>query len=214
MHDRLLELAVRTVARPAHPARAPGLQRLTPCADLVRVGMLCLAAILLAAGDGPAALKALLVLCPAVLARLVRVHPGFDLLFTLALAAEAIGTALGFYDAIGWGDTLSHLVLPLLGGSILYVGLVRLDAVAEPTAAATDRFLVGAVAITAITVLGVGAMWELVECAADAMLGTEYSQGYEDTLVDLLADAIAAVGGGVLVAIWLRAGPGPHEGAV
>jgi hypothetical protein len=173
--------------------------------------MLCLAAALLAAGDGPAGLKALLVLPPALLGRLARVHPGADLLFTLALAAEVTGTALGVYDSIGWGDTVSHLVLPLLSGPIMYVALVRLGAVPEPTAAPTERFLVGAAFVTAITVLGVGAMWELVEWAADGTLGTQYAQGYEDTLVDLLADAIAAVTSGALVAMWLRSGSGPHE---
>lgn len=197
--------AVRTLARPQRGAPAARRHRLALSADLVRVGIFLLAAVLLAAGDGSSALKALLVLLPAGLARLVRPHPGFDLLFTVALGGEAIGTAVGAYDSIAWGDALSHFVLPLLSGPILYVALVRLGAVPQPDAAPTDRFLVGAAVITAIAVMCLGALWELVEWAADSTVGTHYSQGYEDTLVDLSVDAIAAVGAGALVAIWLRA---------
>jgi hypothetical protein len=158
----------------------------------------------LAAGASSAGLKALLVLPVAGLARLVRTHPAFDLLFTLALAAEVIGTAAGVYDSLAWTDTLSHLALPLLSGPILYLGLIRLGAVSEPGAVPTHRVLVGTVVITAIAVMCLGALWELVEWVADGTVATNYSQGYDDTIVDLWVDAIAAVGAGALVAGWLR----------
>jgi hypothetical protein len=64
--------------------------------------------------------------------------------------------------------------------------------------------------VTAASVLALGALLELVEWAADGAFGTNYSHGNRDTLVDLLADSIAAIGG-VLVAVWLRVGPkGPR----
>jgi hypothetical protein len=47
-------------------------------------------------------------------------------------------------------------------------------------------------------------VWELVEVAADITLGTNYSQGGDDTLGDLLDDAPEATAGGALVAGWLR----------
>ena len=182
-------------------------QRLTCGADVVRVSLLCGAAGWLVAGDPSAALKALLVLPPAVLGRVVRIHPAFDLLFSFALAAEAAASGLGAYDSISWGDTLSHVVLPVLSGPVLYVGLVRLGAAAQPSAGPTARCLLGAAVVTAASVLALGALWELVEWAADSALGTNYSQGNRDTLVDLLADSVAAIGGGVLVAVWLWVGP-------
>jgi hypothetical protein len=184
--------------------RAPAMsQGLTRAADLVRVALLCSAAGWLVAGDGAAALKALLVLPPALLGRLVRVEPTFDLLFSFALAAEATATGFGAYDSMGWGDTLSHLVLPMLSGPVLYAGLVRLGAAAAPSGAPA-RFLLGAAVVTAASVLAVGTLWELVEWGADGAFGTNYSEAYPDTLVDLLADAIAAIGAGVLVAARLR----------
>lgn len=186
------------------PAPAISRKRLARAADVVRLAILCSAAIWLVGDDGSAALKALLVLPAALLGRVAPVTPAFDLLFASALAAEVTGTGLGAYDSITWGDTLSHVLLPLLSAPILYAALVRLGAVTNHSAEPSATVLVGAVVVTAACVLAVGALWELVEWAADSAFGTEYSQGYGDTLGDLLADAIAAIGGGALVAFWLH----------
>lgn len=175
---------------------------LTAAADIVRLSLVAAAGAFLVAGDGAAALKCLLVLAPALAARLARVPPGFDLIFTLALAGEAIAT--GAYDWIDWPDEASHLVIPFLSAPIVYQILVELSATSPPDGARGPRPYVGAGIVTGVGVLAVGALWELVEWGADRGLGTDYSQGYEDTLSDLRADALAAVLGGVLVAAWLH----------
>jgi hypothetical protein len=68
-------------------------------------------------------------------------------------------------------------------------------AVSEPPASAP----LGAGVATAACILALGALWELIEWAADSWFGTHYSQGYQDTLGDLLADTAAASAGGALV---------------
>jgi len=156
-------------------------------ADLVRVAILGSAVVFLATGDGASALMALLVLVPAVAARCVRVSPGLDLAFALALGAQAV---LRPFDA---GDSLPHLVLPLLSGPVLYVGLLRLGMVPRFPGVATF-----------VGVLALGVAWELVEWLADTTLGTDYSQGYSDISGDLFNDAIAAGASGVLVSVWVR----------
>jgi uncharacterized membrane protein YjdF len=161
--------------------------KVTVCADLVRVAILGSAVVFLATGDGASALMALLVLVPSVVARFVRVSPVLDLVFAVALGAQAVGRPFE------GGDTLPHLVLPLLSGPVLYVGLVRLGIV--PRFPGLTTFL---------GVLALGAAWELVEWGADATLGTDYSQGYGDTAGDLVNDAIAAAASGVLVSVWVR----------
>jgi hypothetical protein len=163
------------------------------------VGILCGAVAFLAAGDGPAALKALLVLPAALAPRLLRVHPLLDLTFVVALAAEALGRGVAGY---GGDDAISHLALPLLSGPVVYVGLVRLGVL--PVASTRSGRLYAALG-TVAGVLALGAAWELVELAADGMFGTNYSQGRRDTVGDLLNDAIAASASGALVALWLRA---------
>jgi GT2 family glycosyltransferase len=176
---------------------------LTPLADILRIALVAFAAALLADGDESGALKSVLVLAPAVAARLVRVPPVFDLLLTLALAGEAVGTVLGG-GWLGLGDGASHLLVPLLCAPVVYQLLVRLSAIVPPEGALDARRLAGAGIVSAVGVLALGAAWELVEWGADRAFGTDYSQGYTDTLSDLLADTGAAALGGVLVALWLR----------
>ena len=53
----------------------------------------------------------------------------------------------------------------------------------------------------------------LVEGTADDTLGTNFSQGYTDTLTNLRNDAIAAAASGVLVAVWLWRAPRPASGS-
>ena len=156
-------------------------------ADLVRVAILGSAVVFVATGDGASALMALLVLVPSVVARWARVNPILDLVFALALGAQAVGRPFE------GGDTLPHLVLPLLSGPVLYVALVRLGIV--PRRPGVTTF---------VGVLALGAAWELVEWLADTALGTDYSQGYADTASDLFNDAIAAAASGVLVSVWVR----------
>jgi uncharacterized membrane protein YjdF len=161
--------------------------KMTFCADLVRVAVLGSALVFLATGDGASALMALLVLVPSVAARCVRVSPILDLGFALALGAQAIGRPFE------GGDTLPHLVLPLLSGPVLYVGLLRLGVVPRLPGVATF-----------VGVLALGVAWELVEWFADTTLGTDYSQGYGDTAGDLFNDVLAAAASGVLVSVWVR----------
>jgi hypothetical protein len=174
-------------------------------ADALRVVLVGAAGAFLVAGDDAEALKALLVLAPSLAGRLVQVQPVFDVLFTLALAAEAIATGIGMDDGVLWDDTASHLLIPLLSAPVVYRVLAA--ASAAPTAGSTaPRPLLGAGVATAVGVLALGAAWELVEWGADHAFGTDYSQGHSDTLSDLLADAIAAIAGGLLVARCTRVG--------
>ena len=142
-------------------------------------------------------------LVPAVAARLVRVPAAFDLLFAVTLAVEIAGSGLGAYAGVGWPDGGSHLVIPFLTAPIVYQAFARLGAIPAAQDAPSRRSTVGAGLLAAAGVLALGAVWELVEWGADSAFGTDYSQGYADTLSDLLADSIAAAGGGVLVALWL-----------
>ena len=167
----------------------------TVCADAVRAGIACAAAAFLATGDGDLAVKALLLLAASAAGRLVSPPPAFDLIFSLALAVELAGTALGVFGVIVWNDTPSHIVLPLLSAPILYAALLRLAPLERPVQAAL---------CTAGAVLVLGLVWELVEWVADLVLATDFSQGREDTLGDLINDAVAAAAGGALVGGWLH----------
>jgi hypothetical protein len=154
---------------------------------------------MLLAGDGTVAAKFVLVLPAAFAARLLRVHPALDLTFALALAAEALGSALAAHELIGWDDRLSHLVLPLLCGLVVYAALRR-------TRAARRALRIGL--LTGLAVLVIAALWEVVEWAADAAFGTNFSMGRDDTVGDLSSDVVAAVGAGTAALLW-QAGTAP-----
>jgi hypothetical protein len=162
-------------------------------ADAVRVGLACAAAALFLAGDAAVATKAVFVLPATVGARLLGVHPAADLAFTLAIAAEAAGTALAAHGLIGWDDRISHVVLPLLLGLVVYDALRRRRTVRRPAAAGL---------VTGMAVLVIAALWEIVEWAVDAAVGTNFSMGRDDTIGDLSADAVAAAGAGAAAVVW------------
>jgi hypothetical protein len=174
--------------------------------DIVRVGLFVSAVAFGVTGDHSAALKGLLCLAPAVASRLLRVPGPFDLLLALSLLIEVLGTGLGAYDRVGWPDTGSHLVIPLLAAPAVYQALTHTGAVPTSDDAGAPRARARAGFATAVGVVVLGTLWEVVEWSADLAFGTDYSQGYGDTLTDLLADTIAAVAGGLLVALWLGAG--------
>jgi hypothetical protein len=196
--------AVRRFAAALPDGWASGRGRPTRCADVIRLAILLSAALFLATGDGSAALKALLVAAPSFLARLLRVNPTLDLVFALALGLEAVfGTS-----ALPWagrGDTLPHIVLPLLSGPVMYAGLNRVRALPTISGRPTASAFVAAATVTAAAVVALGAAWELIEWAADTCLATDYSQGARDTVGDLTNDSIGAAGGGTLVGLWLWA---------
>jgi hypothetical protein len=166
-------------------------------ADTVRIGLVCVAVTLFWAGDAAVAAKFVLVVPATVGARLLRVHPAADLAFTFALAAEARGSALAAHELIGWDDRLSHLVLPLLLGLVVYTALRRRRAARRPTAAGL---------LTGIAVLVIAALWEVVEWAVDTAFTTNFSMGRDDTVGDLSADAVAAAGAGAAAAVLQYAG--------
>ena len=172
---------------------------MTALADMVRIGIAAIAAGFLVAGDESAALKGLLVLVPAIASRMVRAPAAFDLIFVVTLAVEALGTGLGVYHRVGWSDGGSHLLIPFVSAPIVYYAFVRLGATTRPE---EPRAAIGTGLVVAAGVLALGALWELVEWGSDSVFGTDYSQGYTDTLSDLLADAVAASAGGVTVAVY------------
>jgi hypothetical protein len=170
--------------------------RVTRLADLVRAGLVCAAASFCVAGDDAVAVKVALLLPATLASRLLGVSPLLDLMFTLALAAEAAGSALATHGLIGWDDRISHLVLPLLSGSVVYGALQRTRGPHRPV-------VVGL--ITGTAVLAIAAVWEVVEWGVDAAVGTNFSMGSDDTRGDLSADALAAAGAGAAAVLWHRA---------
>jgi hypothetical protein len=144
----------------------------------------------------------------ALLARLVQLPRVYDVAFTAAMAFQAYAEVTGVYDAVGWFDRLVHVTLPLLTAPVIYIGLARLEVVPDPRDETHLPHYVGVGVVTAALGLSVGALWEIVEWASDALAGTDLSEGNSDTVGDLVADTVGSVLGAALLVLWTLRGWG------
>jgi hypothetical protein len=115
-------------------------------------------------------------------------------LFALAVLFAALISAglLGLLGGGSFGSTCVHVVVSgLLAWALAEPVWSRMEPRARP-----GRRVAALVAV--VLVLGVG--WEIGERAADSLLGTALSVGFDETLVDLLADALGALGGSLAAA--------------
>jgi hypothetical protein len=179
-----------------------------------RLAILATAVGQIAAGDpyyGVFCLVALAItLIPALLARRIDagVPVGLELaLLSLMLADMTLGNWLGLYVRVPWYDKALHLsssvLIGVIGFLVVYVfhltGRLRF----HPW---LDRF-----AILLVT-LGVGATWEIGEYGVDRLFGRA-TQGalhvaaLDDTMMDLILDAIGGVVG-AFVGAWYMGSSG------
>lgn len=169
-------------------------------ADLLRFAIAGTAVVAIAVGDTTAAIKCVLLLPPALASRFVGVPPIWEFAFNLALAVEAIGSAAAWNGVAGW-NTAAHVVIPFLSGPLLYHALWRLGLRSDPEMLGSTPARLAAGIVTFSSVVAIGALWELLEWAVDTWFGTDFAQGYADTMTDLLHDAIAAVASSLVISL-------------
>jgi hypothetical protein len=172
--------------------------------DVLRALLLAGAAGFALAGDGRGAL--ILGLCglTAWAIRPVLLPRTYDLCVVLALTLQGWGEALGFYDSVGWFDTLVHFTVPLLGAPVVYVVLARLDVVPDPRQETHGRHYAGIAIVTFALGGCIGALWEVVEWTSDGVLGSSLQENNDDTVRDLIADSVGALCGAALLVCWAR----------
>ncbi len=125
----------------------------------------------------------------------------YDLAFCLAFALTGWGDAVGLYESLSFYDNIVHVLVPLFSGQVLYILLARIELVSDPRDSESRAHYVGLFIVTAALGLAVGALWEIVEWAADSTIGSDLQLGNEDTVTDLVSDAVGAfIGAGLLVA--------------
>lgn len=126
----------------------------------------------------------------------------FDLTVVVALMLAAWGEALRVYDAFPAYDIVTHLLVPLLGAPVVYIGLARLEVLPDPASDTETPHYVGIFLVTVALGIAIGAIWEIAEYASDQVVGSQLSLGNRDTVGDLVADSIGAVAGGALLVAW------------
>jgi uncharacterized membrane protein YjdF len=132
----------------------------------------------------------------------------YDLAFCVAFALTGWGDAVGLYESLSFYDSIVHFLVPLFSGQVLYILLARIELVPDPRDHATHGHYLGLFFVTAALGLAVGALWEIVEWASDSTLGSDLQLGNEDTVADLVSDAVGAFTGAALLVAWAAYGWG------
>lgn len=176
--------------------------------DVVRVLLAVAAVAFLAAGDsnGAALLGGAAALAWAV--RPLQLPRVYDACFVAALALQAVGEALGAYDAIPWFDNIAHFTLPFFLAPTLYIALARADVVPDPKDETHTRHYVGIFVITLSLGVALGGIWEIWEWISDRSFGSSLQLGNDDTIGDLVADTAGSACGAALLVCWARYGWG------
>ncbi len=143
-----------------------------------------------------------------LLARAVNLPRVYDLGLTLAMALQGFGEAFALYDEFVRFDDLVHFTLPMLTAPVVYIALARLEVVPDPRDETHLPHYVGVFVVTAALGLATGALWEILEWWSDRTLGTNLSEGNDDTVGDLIRDTLGAVAGAALLVVWTRFGWG------
>lgn len=139
-----------------------------------------------------------------LVARAVELPRLYDLAFTSGMLLQGYGEVLGAYDRWPWFDTVIHVTLPFLVAPVAYLALARIEVVPDPHDRTGRGRDVGITVLTFALGMTVGALWEMVEFALDAVVGTQLQESNTDTVRDLAADAVGALLGAALLALWTR----------
>ena len=176
--------------------------------DLLRLAILGGALWYAFAGDAGSAAVLGVMGAVTLVARAVNLPRVYDLSVVVGMALQGFGEVWGLYDRFVRFDDLVHVTLPMLTAPVIYIALARADVVPDPRDETHLRHYVGMAVVTAALGITVGALWEIYEWRSDAWLGTDLSEGNDDTNGDLVRDSLGALTGAALLVAWARFGWG------
>ncbi len=176
--------------------------------DVLRLLLVAGAAYYALTGDAGAAAVLAVMAAVTLVARAVKLPRVYDLSVTVAMALQGFGEVWGLYDRFVRFDDLVHVTLPMLTAPVVYIALARLDVVPDPRDETHLRHYVGIAVVTAALGVTIGALWEVYEWRSDAWLGTNLSEGNDDTNGDLVRDTLGSLAGAALLVVWARFGWG------
>jgi glycosyltransferase involved in cell wall biosynthesis len=181
-------------------------------ADLTRLaGVASLLAVVVRGQWVNSALLAL-VLLGLVLPRLLRVGRLSDLVYGVVLLLAAWSAVLDWYVRFGWLDIVMHVLTGGLTAALAHHLLVRWQVLPGPEVPVVRRARAGVVVTTTAAGTTLGLLWEVGEWFGHTYLDHRIQVGYTDTLSDLAADAVGALGAGLVVALRARSTGSPESG--
>lgn len=116
-----------------------------------------------------------------------------DLMITVAFFIHICGDVLYVYDTILHYDDIAHFVSACVVALVVLIAVYILSEYWGGLQA--DKY--GTAFVVIITTVAMGVIWEFREWSADALFGMQTQLSLEDTMTDLLVNAL----GGVFIAI-------------
>lgn len=179
--------------------------------DLLRLLFLVAAVIFLVHGDLGGAARTFVTFGLLVLARWVALPRPFDLALVVAMALQTLGYPLDFFATFSFWDETLHSFVPAVVAPLLYITLVRLDALPDlgglGRGEQRHRY-VGILLATVALGVALGAFYEVWEYAGNHYLGTSYRIGYADAVADMTLNTIGSLVGGLMLLVWAEFGWG------
>lgn len=125
---------------------------------------------------------------PAIIKRNynVAIPWSLDLLIALVLYLHTAGLAFDIYDKIVYWDVITHVLGTIIIAVIAFIGAYTLNFSGKVKLSIK---MIGF--FTFIFALAMGAIWEIGEFAIDQLIGTHSQDSLQDTMWDLIFDALA-----------------------
>jgi hypothetical protein len=176
--------------------------------DLLRLVFLGGCVWFAATGDVKGMVNLIVAAIGVVVARAVNLPRLYDLSFCVAMLFTGWGEALGLYDKISWYDNVVHFGVPMLSAPVTYIALARLEVLPDPRDDTGLHRSVGIFAVTFALGMAIGGLWEILEWSSDNTVGSSLQLSNDDTVGDLIADALGSLVGAALLVCWTRFGWG------
>ena len=184
--------------------------------DLLRATLLIGAFAMSVTGDYAAATRMVLTFVAVVIARGLAPPTAIDYAFTLGMLLQGWGNALGLFEAWPWYNKIVHFVLPFGGSAVLYVLLARLGVVCDLHHGCNERQSLGIVLVTLAVGFTAGGFYEVWEWFIHHNLEASVYITYDDTITDMVDNALGSLVGGLVLGAGARSGwrptpPAPFE---
>jgi uncharacterized membrane protein HdeD (DUF308 family)/uncharacterized membrane protein YjdF len=144
-----------------------------------------------------------------LVARVIDLPRWFDFGLTVAMTLIAYGTALSLYGGWFYYDKIVHGLSPIGYVPVLYIVLVRLGVVPDPSRAIREHRVARISGIFIVTLalgIAVGGVYESIEWFEDKFLGGHFVGGLWDTETDLLCDEGGSLVGATFLTVWALRG--------
>jgi hypothetical protein len=125
-----------------------------------------------------------------------------EFLLFLALFLHVGGGALGLYNMFWSWDMLTHFVSTFM---LALMGFV-LFALVNARRVLVDLTPARIIVITMVIAMSLGLIWEGMEMAADILVDLRAADDINDTLLDLVMDAIGGLAAALLLVRWHKDG--------